>query len=695
MHVYLATGLRDEQAEAEDNERIEIVRWPLADLDGAIAATRDAKTLIGLLWLKTRGYWVGTAHDTSVQRIARRWPVALPSWRPPASAASPRPSRLRAGRTAPAQVFAPNPVADLGHPDAHRPEGRRLLLGRSGPRPGLPPRHAHRPRRQRHAHRRLRQGHQRDREGGAPTPAAASSTRATRTSSSRPWATTGSPRPSATSSRWASARRCRPSTSASSSCASTSSAATTRSTGRGRASSRSRFGKGGVDDAEDAEVIVHEYGHSVQDNQVPGFGSTPDAGAIGEAFGDYLAVTVSEHFAPTPDEPCVADWDSTSYTSTVPHCLRRVDGNKHYPEDLVGEVHADGEIWSRALWDIHKALGARLADTIIIARSSASRPTSRCRRPRRRRSTPPACTERARSGRCRRRSPRAGSHSRARAVAAARTAGSGGEDRRDHGRQRYRPARVRTDRCTRRRRDERADARLPRLPRVRARAVAQHARGLSLRPAAARGLPGPPRRGRRRRPARRPQRVPVRAGDRGRGPPAGRGRHAAAQGRVPALLLPPPAPRGRARPRPDRRPARAAQEPAAAAGPQPRRGRPPARALPRAPTPRRCATAPCSSSCTPAACAPRRPSASTCATSTSRSASLRARGKGSKERMVPIGREAVAATKVYVERGRPVVRRPRRRAAPVRQPPGRRPHAPGPLQDRPAPRARGRASRTA
>src|SRR5689334_3305891 len=126
------------------------------------------------------------------------------------------------------------------------------------------------------------------------------------------------------------------------------------------------LGKGGVDDAEDAEVIVHEYGHSVQDNQVPGFGTTPDAGAIGEAFGDYLAVTVSEHFAPTPDEPCVADWDSTSYTATVPHCLRRVDGNKHYPNDLVGEVHADGEIWSRALWDIHEALGARLADTIII-----------------------------------------------------------------------------------------------------------------------------------------------------------------------------------------------------------------------------------------------------------------------------------------------------------------------------------------
>ena len=38
---------------------------------------------------------------------------------------------------------------------------------------------------------------------------------------------------------------------------------------------------------------MHEYGHSVQDDQVPGFGSSPDAGAIGEAFGDYLAVTVT------------------------------------------------------------------------------------------------------------------------------------------------------------------------------------------------------------------------------------------------------------------------------------------------------------------------------------------------------------------------------------------------------------------
>ena len=39
-----------------------------------------------------------------------------------------------------------------------------------------------------------------------------------------------------------------------------------------------RFGKGGVDDAEDAEVILHEYGHAIHDSQVAGFGVGPEAG---------------------------------------------------------------------------------------------------------------------------------------------------------------------------------------------------------------------------------------------------------------------------------------------------------------------------------------------------------------------------------------------------------------------------------
>ena len=129
-----------------------------------------------------------------------------------------------------------------------------------------------------------------------------------------------------------------------------------------------RFGKGGVDDAEDAEVILHEYGHAIQDSQQApfGFGFSVEARSIGEGFSDYWAVTVSSLIAPTPDPACVADWDSISYTRTVPHCLRRVDTDLRYPEDLDGRVHHDGMIWSRALWDIRKAIGASQADTVIL-----------------------------------------------------------------------------------------------------------------------------------------------------------------------------------------------------------------------------------------------------------------------------------------------------------------------------------------
>jgi zinc metalloprotease ZmpB len=132
-----------------------------------------------------------------------------------------------------------------------------------------------------------------------------------------------------------------------------------------------RLGKGGVDDAEDGEVITHEYGHAIHFSQNFAFAST-EAGAISEGFGDYWAVTTTMvvrqklGLAPLTDPACVADWDATSYDPTPPHCLRRVDSTLHYPENLVGEVHADGRIWSRALWDIRNAIGNERADTVIL-----------------------------------------------------------------------------------------------------------------------------------------------------------------------------------------------------------------------------------------------------------------------------------------------------------------------------------------
>jgi Zn-dependent metalloprotease len=127
------------------------------------------------------------------------------------------------------------------------------------------------------------------------------------------------------------------------------------------------FGTGGVDDAEDAEIILHEYGHSVQDAQVPGFGSSAEAGAMGEGFGDYLAASFFADRKADRLRPCVGSWDATAYSDEDPPNLRRLDSTKHYPRDVVDEVHADGEIWSACLWKVREKLGGKPADKLVLS----------------------------------------------------------------------------------------------------------------------------------------------------------------------------------------------------------------------------------------------------------------------------------------------------------------------------------------
>lgn len=128
------------------------------------------------------------------------------------------------------------------------------------------------------------------------------------------------------------------------------------------------FGTGGVDDGEDAGIIAHEYGHSIQDNQVPDWGQSAEGGAMGEGFGDYLGATYED--ALTGNDPygkaCVGEWDSVSYASGNPPCLRRLDSNKVYPRDWAGEVHDDGEIWSQGLYEMAQAFGRDVATTLIL-----------------------------------------------------------------------------------------------------------------------------------------------------------------------------------------------------------------------------------------------------------------------------------------------------------------------------------------
>lgn len=114
-----------------------------------------------------------------------------------------------------------------------------------------------------------------------------------------------------------------------------------------------------ADAAEDADVIVHEYGHAIQDDQVPawGFGSASaaeQAWAMGEGFSDFLTGVLF-------GDSCLGEW-----LSFGDPCLRQMENSTVYPQDYnacrpappkPAEPHCAGLIWGGALWDLAQSLG--------------------------------------------------------------------------------------------------------------------------------------------------------------------------------------------------------------------------------------------------------------------------------------------------------------------------------------------------
>jgi ADP-ribose pyrophosphatase len=49
MHLYLADGVVAGEAQPEDDEDVEVTRWPVDELESRLGELEDAKTLVGLL----------------------------------------------------------------------------------------------------------------------------------------------------------------------------------------------------------------------------------------------------------------------------------------------------------------------------------------------------------------------------------------------------------------------------------------------------------------------------------------------------------------------------------------------------------------------------------------------------------------------------------------------------------------------
>jgi hypothetical protein len=124
------------------------------------------------------------------------------------------------------------------------------------------------------------------------------------------------------------------------------------------------FGTGGVDDAEDADVIWHEYGHAIQYNIIPTWGGG-ECGALGEGFGDYWAGSHSRglnQWSPTDQQySWLFLWDGHN-----DYWQGRILNDPHkYPFGTLS-VHMAGQIWSSALMEIQGDLGRDVTDRLVL-----------------------------------------------------------------------------------------------------------------------------------------------------------------------------------------------------------------------------------------------------------------------------------------------------------------------------------------
>jgi hypothetical protein len=128
------------------------------------------------------------------------------------------------------------------------------------------------------------------------------------------------------------------------------------------------FGLGDIDDAEDGETVLHEFGHALQDAICPDFGQSREAAAMGEGFGDYWAASFFSRQKPVRYRDTVMSWDGALYEGDPP-CVRRLDSPRTYESfdhQTPDAEHENGEIWSATLWEVHRALGRRRADKTIV-----------------------------------------------------------------------------------------------------------------------------------------------------------------------------------------------------------------------------------------------------------------------------------------------------------------------------------------
>lgn len=124
------------------------------------------------------------------------------------------------------------------------------------------------------------------------------------------------------------------------------------------------FGEGGVDDAEDAQVIWHEYAHAIQYNINPVWGGGESL-ALGEGFGDYWAASYTRSLGLWNEQDEEHNWLFLWDGHNAFWDGRIMNDNRTYPFGNISS-HEAGQIWASALMGIWGDLGKEVTDRLVM-----------------------------------------------------------------------------------------------------------------------------------------------------------------------------------------------------------------------------------------------------------------------------------------------------------------------------------------
>jgi hypothetical protein len=137
------------------------------------------------------------------------------------------------------------------------------------------------------------------------------------------------------------------------------------------------FGEGGVPDATDAMIVLHEYGHVIQGAIRPGSSHGNWGSGVSEGFGDFLAAAYydDKHTNPAATRGHMFSWDANPtdayWTGRRYDRPWRFDGPEYTPPNQPSpDGYQRGEIWCSTLFELYRKLGG---DSATAATRAAAR----------------------------------------------------------------------------------------------------------------------------------------------------------------------------------------------------------------------------------------------------------------------------------------------------------------------------------